>query len=232
MSRPPLPAWSKIAGVGVPVTGGGSWLITLAGVPKTTAVVIAAALLAVTSIATAIAYALPRIVESIQQRKATILKARREVIAAESEARISHRWTKTYTKIAKKGLDSPEKAEQAERMLRMLALSPGLKEKQRLPDDVLDRHLTPPKNKTIAKKPGIPPKGSSGGGRVVLPFPPTDDLSTRRSTRIPYLPRQTLSRPLPRLSLKIENRVGAASALTTGGRPDRAPTPQGEPPET
>jgi hypothetical protein len=183
MSRPRLPTWTKIAGIGVPATSGGSWLITLAGVPKTTAIVIAAALLAVTSIATAIAYALPRIAESIamiaesiQEHKANILKARCEVITAENEAEISRSWAKTYNKIAEKGLESSEKAEQAERMLRMLAISPGLKEEQRLPDDVLDRHLTPPpKNRTTVKKPSLQPKGSSGGSGVVVPFQSADD---------------------------------------------------------
>jgi hypothetical protein len=184
MSRPPLPTWSKIAGIGVPVTSGGSLLMTQAGVPRTTAIIIAAALLAVTSIATAIAYALPRIAESIvkiveskQQRKPGILKAKCEVITAENEAEISRSWTKTYSKIAEAGLESPEKAELAERMLRILALSPGLKEGQRLPDEVLDRHLTPPKGRTIANKPSTPPKGSSGDGGVVVPFQSADDLS-------------------------------------------------------
>lgn len=179
MPRPSLPAWSKIAGVGVPITGGGSWLITLAGVSKTTAVFVAAALLAVTSIATAIAVALPRIVESVQEHRADNLEARRGVIAAESEAESSRSWTEAYTKIAKKGLKSPGEAERAERMLRMLALSPGLKEDQRLPDEVLDRHLTAPRKKGAAKKPSIPPTGSGGG--VVVPFQPTDDLSTHRT---------------------------------------------------
>ncbi len=130
MSRPALPAWGKIAGAGIPAIGGGSWLITLAGVPRTAAIIIGAVLLAVTPVATAIAVALPRIAESIakiveltQKHKATNLRAKCEVITAESEAEISRSWARTYNKIAKAGLSSPEKAERAERLLRTLALS-------------------------------------------------------------------------------------------------------------
>src|SRR5579863_6139062 len=150
MSRPPLPTWRQITGVGVPVTSGGSWLISLADIPKTTAIIVAAALLAVTSIAAASAVALPRIIESIQKRRASNLKAKCEVIAAESEARALQRRSKTEDKITKMGMKSMEKAELAERMCQARALSPDRPDGRRLPDDVLDRHLAQPKNR-IAK---------------------------------------------------------------------------------
>lgn len=130
MSRPALPTWGKIAGAGIPAIGGGSWLITLAGVPRTAAIIVGAALLTVTPVATAIAVGLPRIAESVakiveltQKHKATNLRAKCEVVAAESEARISRNWTRTYNKIAKAGMSSPEKAERAERLLQTLVLS-------------------------------------------------------------------------------------------------------------
>ena len=130
MSRPALPTWGKIVGAGIPAIGGGSWLITLVGVPRTAAIIIGAALLAVAPVATAIAVALPRIAESIakmveltQKYKATNLRAKCEVITAESEAEISRSWIRTYNKIAKNGLSSPEKAERAERLLQALARS-------------------------------------------------------------------------------------------------------------
>jgi len=178
MFRRALPAWSKIAGAGATATGGGSGLITLGGVPRTTAIIVAATLLAVT----AIAVTLPQIVTSIQEHKAGVLKAMPEVIKAKSEAENLRSWTKTHNSIVRAGLKSQEGAERAERLLRMHALSPGLKEGQRLPDEVLDRHLTSHQKRTTAKKPAIP-KDISGNGNIVL-FQPTHDLSTRRSFRI------------------------------------------------
>ncbi len=178
MPRPTLPAWSTIAGAGATAAGGGSWLITLAGVPRTTAIIVAATLLTVTSIAVT----LPQIVKSTQEHKAGVLKAKGEVIRAKIEAKNSRSWTKTYNTIARAGLKSQERAERAERLLRMHALSPGLKEGQRLPDEVLDRHLTPRQDRTTAKRPTIP-KDISGNGSVV-PFQPAHDLSTCRSFRI------------------------------------------------
>jgi hypothetical protein len=187
MSRSPLPTWSKIAGVGVPVTGGGSWLISLAGIPKTVAIVIAAALLATASIATAIAVALPKIIESIQDRKADTLKARTEVIRAKSEARSSTRRTKVESKITKLGMKSAAQADLAERMFQVRALSPDRPEDRRLPNDILDRHLPTLGNSITAQGPGtfrrgpvVPEEGYDSD--VFVPFHPTEDLSTRSST--------------------------------------------------
>jgi len=190
MRSPLLPTWRKIAGVGVPLSGG-SLLISLAGVPRTTAIVVAGALLAVTAVASAIAVALPPIVESIQKRKANNLKAKCEVIEARSEARLARsearaleRRTRAENKITKMGMKSSEKAELAERMIQIRALSPDRPEGRRLPDDVLDRHLGAAKNRTTTKKPRTPPRGSSGGGQVLELRPPTDDLTACRSREV------------------------------------------------
>jgi len=122
MSRSPLSAWSRIASVGVPVTGAGSWLVGLAGVPKTTAITIGGALL----ILAATVATLPRIFESIYRHKAAILREKKEVITAKSEARALQRRTKTESKITKIGLRSAQKADLAERMIQVRALStPG-----------------------------------------------------------------------------------------------------------
>jgi hypothetical protein len=190
MSRLSVPTWSKIAGVGVPATGA-SWLMSHVGLPPTTEVIISA-LLAVSSIAAAAAVALPRIVESIQKRKADMLKAKADLITAESEARSLERRTETEDQLSKLGMESQEKADLAERMFWARALSSDRPEGRRLSDEILDRQLTTAE-KSIISRLSIPKEGTSGppgyysapadesgGHGVVVPFSPADDLSECR----------------------------------------------------
>lgn len=195
MNRPPLRTWSKTIGVAVPVTGGGSWLLSLAGVHRATAIVAAAALLAIAAIVTA----LPRIVESLKRWKASNLLAMAKVIEAKSDARSKRDRTKVESRIITMGMESAEKAGFAQSLLLTWALSQDRPEDRRFPDHIVDRHLPMPtaaaeEPSRSPERPGSPDGGGgtpdgggkprdSGGGAVVpggSAATPRSDVSARQ----------------------------------------------------
>jgi hypothetical protein len=131
MSRPPIQSVGKIArAAGMSTAAGGSagLLADLPAASKSTVTVIALTVIIVSAM---IISSLPKIVDSIYQRRPAILKMK-----------ILREETGILRKIAVAGLD-PEKTESALKILRQIAINPALPKDQRLSDETYRELLKP-----------------------------------------------------------------------------------------
>jgi len=165
MSWPPIPSAGKtVRTAWVAATGGSAGVLAhLAAASKSTVTVVVLVVLVITS---AIAISLPKIVESIYKRRPAIIREK-------SIARMLRSDAATRRRLALAGLD-PEKTEQAEKMLRLHAITPALPKDQRLSDDAYRELLKPDRSRSFSRRP--PP---IKGGGVLLPFqqPPNEGCS-------------------------------------------------------
>jgi len=123
MSWPPIPSAGKtVRTAWVTAMGGSAGVLAhLAAASKSTVTVV---VLVTLVIASPIVISLPKIVESIYKRRPAIIREK-------GIARVLRSDAATRRKLALAGLD-PEKTEQAERMLRLHAITPALPKDQRL----------------------------------------------------------------------------------------------------
>jgi hypothetical protein len=176
MSWPPIPSVSKIArtvGVSTAAGGGAALLADLTAASKSTVAVMALTVIIVSAL---IISSLPKIVDSIYSRRATIIEKKNigRVLCKEADTR---------SMVAEAGLD-PDKTEAAIGILRQLAINPALPKDQRLSDETY-RELLTLRPKEVGGPPqevggppedeGGPPEDEGGppeieGGGVVLRF--------------------------------------------------------------
>lgn len=131
MAWPPIQSVGKIArAAGMSTAAGGSagLLGDLAAASKSTVAVLALTVIIVSAM---IISSLPKIVDSIYQRRAAILE--RKILREETGMR---------REIAAAGLD-PEKTESALKILRQVAINPALPKDQRLSDETYRELLKP-----------------------------------------------------------------------------------------
>ena len=161
MSWPPIPSVGKTVRTAwvAAASGTAGELAHLAAASKSTVTVVVLVVLVITS---PIAISLPKIVESIYKRRPAIIREK-------SIARMLRNDAATRRRLALAGLD-PEKTEQAERMLRLHAITPALPKDQRLSDDAYRELLKPDMSRSISRKlPHI------NGGGVLLPLQQAPD---------------------------------------------------------